>query len=175
MKHIERGGTFFRVADPSWHNPLDTSYSKVFGGRWNPPREFGVLYLCGTVLVAAANARKTFENEIATLYDLLPEARPDLQYVNVKRASFVDVFTEEGVKAVRLPASYPLDVSWNRCRTIARRLYAARENGILSRSAVTALQLGEELAIFDTSLSLVKRGRKLPFMEWYPVEVSKET
>jgi len=173
VKHIERSGTLFRVTDPSWSDPLDTSYSKVHGGRWNPPGAFGVLYLCGSVLVAAANARKTYENEIATLYDLLPEVRPDLQYVEIKVTSFVDVFTDAGIRAIHLPSSYPRNTTWKRCQNIARQLYEKRERGIVYRSAATLSVIGEELAIFDRSLSLVKRGKRIRFSEWYPVEVSR--
>jgi RES domain-containing protein len=171
VKHIERGGTFFRVVHPSWRDPLDTSYSKVHGGRWNGAGEFGVLYLCATILVAAANARKTYEGEIATLYDLLPEARPDLQYVDVKRSAFVDVATDSGIRAIHLPATFPQNVSWTRCQTIARWLYAEHERGIGYRSAATLPIAEEELAIFDSSLNLVKRGKRVRFAEWYPVEV----
>ena len=152
---------------------MDTSFSKAHGGRWNPPREFGVLYLCGTVLVAAANARKTYESEIATLFDLLPEVRPDLQYVEVKLTSLVDVFTNAGVRAIHLPSSYPRNISWKRCQHIARQLYEKRERGIVYRSAATLPPIGEELAIFDRSLTLVKRTKRLHFAEWYPVEVTR--
>lgn len=161
------------MCDPSWRDPLETSYAKTHGGRWNPPGEFGALYLCATILVAAANARRNYENEIATLYDLLPEQRPDLQRVEVKPASFVDVVTPAGIRALHLPASYPLNVSWNRCQTIARKAYVARSAGIACRSSVEIV--GEELAVFDSFLSLVSRGRRLHFVDWYPVEVIQKS
>ena len=41
------GGTYYRVCDPTWIDPLDTNYAKRDGGRWNSPNEFGVsLPLC---------------------------------------------------------------------------------------------------------------------------------
>ncbi|MGH2997143.1 MAG: hypothetical protein ACRDM9_12585, partial [Gaiellaceae bacterium] len=42
---IRRGGPYNRLAEPSWSDPLDTSYSRRRGGRWNPPGSFGALYL----------------------------------------------------------------------------------------------------------------------------------
>jgi RES domain-containing protein len=168
VKHLNRSGRYFRVCDPSWDDPLDTQYSKRFGGRWNAPEEFGALYLCATILVAAANARLNYENEIATLYDLLPEQRPDLQCVQIRPSAFVDVVTAEGLRAIHLPSSYPQGISWARCQAIARRAYAQHENGVAYRSAVT---VGEELAVFDSASALVRRRERLPFREWYPVEV----
>lgn len=176
MKHLKRGGRFFRVCDPAWQDALDTSFSKLHGGRWNPPGEFGALYLCATILVAAANARKTYEGEIATLYDLRPEQRPDLQTVDVKAADFVDAVTLDGIRGLRLPVSYPEGAGWKRCQRIARTLYAAEEHGIIYRSAAdsNSESPGEELAIFDSSLSLTRRRDRLRFEEWYPVETFRE-
>src|SRR5918994_949577 len=42
---IRRGGSYNRLAEPSWADLLDTSHSLQYGGRWNPPGSFGVLYL----------------------------------------------------------------------------------------------------------------------------------
>jgi RES domain-containing protein len=99
-RHIRRGGTYLRVCDPTWADPLDVTYSQLQGGRWNPKSEFGALYLCATVTVAAANACKTYEGEVATLFDLRPEMQPDLVVVSVLLANFVDF-------AVRAYAAHP--------------------------------------------------------------------
>lgn len=45
FRRVRRGGIFHRLADPDWDDPLDGSYAKVHGGRWNPPESFPVLYL----------------------------------------------------------------------------------------------------------------------------------
>jgi hypothetical protein len=123
------------------------------------------------VLVAAANARKTYENEIATLYDLRPEQRPDLQSVDVITTNFVDAVTPRGLRFLRLPLSYPRGVGWKRCQQIAKRLYGAGEAGVACRSAAAIAEVpGEELAIFDSSLRVVKPRSRVQFAEWYPVE-----
>ena len=49
------GGTYSRVADPDWDDPLDTDFSFASGGRWNAPGTFPVLYLNETLGAARAN------------------------------------------------------------------------------------------------------------------------
>jgi hypothetical protein len=173
LKHARRSGRYLRVCDPSWSDPLDTTFSSQHGGRWNAQGAFGVLYLNATITVAAANARRNYEGEIATLFDLQPGARPDLQLVDVREAAFVDIVTPAGVRAARLPASFPHGVSHATCRRIGARAYAAGENGIAARSnadATATTFIGEELAVFDTALKLVARKKRIAFDQWYPVE-----
>jgi RES domain-containing protein len=146
------GGTYYRVCDPGWTDPLDTSFAKKSGGRWNPPGVFGAIYLNKTRDVAAANARRQFEGEIATLYDLQPNQQPDLVTVMVDEAS------------LRLPASYPVGVVHERCHEIAELAYTD-ENiaGVACRSNAEATEtsiVGEELAVFDRSSGSKQRWRR---------------
>ncbi len=176
MRHVERGGLHFRVCDPSWADPLDTSFAKEYGGRWNPAGSFGVLYLCATIAVAAGNARRAYEGEIATLFDLLPEHRPDLQVVRVKTIRVVDAATEAGLRSLRLPPKYPRGASWSRCQAIGKRMHELGENGIACRTADATSRTdsaieGEELVLFDRAVRAVTRLKRLPFVQWYPLEV----
>lgn len=176
MRHVERGGLHFRVCDPSWTDPLDTAFSKHHGGRWNAPGAFGVLYLNATIAVAAGNARRAYEGEIATLFDLLPEQRPDLQLVTVSPIRVVDAVTDAGLRSLRLLASYPAGATWTACRRIGARAHAANETGIACRTADATKRNreiieGEELVVFDTALHAVGRAERVPFAQWYPVEV----
>jgi len=181
VRHVTRHGVYYRVCDalPAWPNSLDTTFSKRIGGRWNPPEAFGVLYLNATIAVAAANARKNYESEIATLYDLRPERRPHLQLVEVSPFRFIDVVTRQGVRALRLPAAFPYGVPWPPCQRIGLRAYAIRsERGIACRSnadVTPTSNVGEELAIFDRALQSVLRGIRVPFAEWYPPAALKPT
>lgn len=181
MKHVARQGAYYRVCDalPAWPNTLDTAFSKRVGGRWNPPGAFGILYLNASIAVAAANARKNYESEIATLYDLRPGQRPDLQLVTVSAFRFVDVVTSRGVHALHLPASFPYGVPWPPCQRIGVRAYAIRsERGIAYRSnadVTPTSNVGEELAIFDRALQSVLRGIRVRFAEWYPPAALKPT
>jgi hypothetical protein len=176
MRHVERDGLYFRVCDPSWADPLDTAFSKHHGGRWNAPEAFGVLYLNATIAVAAGNARRAYEGEIATLFDLLPEQRPDLQLVTVSPLRAVDAVTQAGLRSLRLPNTYPVGASREACRRIGARAHAADESGIACRTADATERTreigdGEELVVFDTALHAVTRAERVPFAQWYPVEV----
>lgn len=171
MKFVRRGGLYFRVCDPEWASPLDTSFNKERGGRWNPPGKFGLLHLNATIRVAAANARKHFEDEIHTLFDLRPQFRPVLYDIAVRRSEFVDCVTDQGLRDVGLTAGYPENTSWLRTRAVGIRAHQNNEDGIASRSAAEMdRNLGEELAIFDDRTdALTKLGQRRAFDKWYPV------
>jgi hypothetical protein len=173
MRHVERGGTYVRVVDPDWRDPLDTTFSRRSGGRWNPPGAFGALYLCRDVETARANARRLLAGAPFTFDDLLPERRPALVEVAVPPARHVDAVTARGLAALDLPATYPLDghgrvVPHERCQPVGAAAFAAGEPGIACRSAaLEAPRGGEELALFDRG-ARPRRGRKRRFERWYP-------
>ena len=48
---------WWRVADPSWSDPLDPAFARRYGGRWNPPGMFPVLYLNEDPATARLNLR----------------------------------------------------------------------------------------------------------------------
>lgn len=174
MRVIQRGGVYNRVADPAWKNPLDTTFAKLRGGRWNAPGAFGALYLNATIEVAVGNVRRTYENEILSVFDLVNEQRPDLQYVSVTKAAFVNAVTDAGLRALHLPATYPAGSSHAVCRSIGALAYAAGRNGIACRTAdatsrTSVIVDGEELAIFDRALTLVKATKRVAFSQWYPL------
>ena len=115
MRHVERGGTYMRVVDPAWADPLDASFSRRSGGRWNPPGTFAVLYLCRDVETARANARRQLEGQPFTFDDLLPERLPALVETTVPQARYVDAVSARGLASLDLPAELPAG------RTRARR------------------------------------------------------
>jgi RES domain-containing protein len=172
MRHIERGGAYLRVVDPAWADPLDASFSRRSGGRWNPPGAFAALYLCRDVETARANARRLLEDQPFTFDDLLPERLPALVETDVPQASYVDAVSARGLAALKLPASYPLDArgrvaSHKRCQPIGSAAWAADEPGIACRSAAPGEPPdGEELALFDRGIRL-RRGRRQRFERWY--------
>ena len=49
---VRRGGACNRLAEPHWADPLDTSFTREHGGRWNAPGAFGMLYLNRTERLA---------------------------------------------------------------------------------------------------------------------------
>lgn len=171
LRHTRRHGTYYRVCKPDWADCSDTSYAKRFGGRWMPPEEFGALYLCATIEVAAAVARTHHIGRAIPLFSLRPALRPQLQSFAVTGAQYVDVVTNDGIAAASLPATYPEGVSHQQCWPVARQAHSARERGIACRSAAEAgadFWLGEELAIFDNGPMPKTAGRRRSFSEWYP-------
>jgi hypothetical protein len=171
VRRIARGGRYYRIANPAWVDPLDPNFATIHGGRWTPPGEFGGLYLCATIEVAAANARHQHRNRAIKLFDLRPQARPVLVMVNVPEDDFLDIVTDAGIAAVKLPRAFPFGITHERCWPVARRAHAARLPGIASRSAAEctpARWVGEELTLYDRGLPVRKVGKIKPFSHWYP-------
>ncbi len=173
MRHVTRGGVHLRVCDATWKDCGNTEPSKRFGGRWNAPRSFGVLYLCRDKTVAAANARWIYERDGRfTLFDRAPGRRPYLQQFAVQPSRFVDAATQAGMASLALPKRYPVTGSYAACRRVGSRAYAAGESGIACLSAAEATLsgvVGEELALFDSAIRLAIPGTRYPFRMWYPL------
>jgi hypothetical protein len=172
VRRTHRAGTYFRVFKPRWDDPLDSAFSKRFGGRWNAPGAFGVLSLNATLAVAAANARLRHRGRAIGLFDLQPRSRPHLLQVHVPRSAVLDVVTDWGVNELRLPANFPWNVSHELCRPIGSRAYESKAfRGIASRSAAECSPhdwLGEELSWFDSAPPLRENGPRRAFAQWYP-------
>jgi hypothetical protein len=172
MQAATRAGTYFRVYKPDWTNPLDNTFSKTVGGRWNAPGTFGVLSLNSTLIVAAANARRQHRGRAIGLFDLRPERRPWLLQVKVPKSTVLDLVSEQGVRGLRLPEHFPWGVARDRCQPIGLRAYRSGHfQGIASRSAAECSPhhwVGEELSWFDSSPPLRENGPRRPFERWYP-------
>lgn len=174
---VDRAGEYCRVADPSWGDPLDGSFSMRFGARWNAPGSFPVTYLNADLGTARANAKRLLTEKLRgqpfTAQDLDPSELPVLVPVDVPRRSHLDVVTPEGIVGNGLPATYPTDgasalVPWGTCQPIGRQAWDSGLSGIACRSAAEhAPPEGEELAWFDRhDVELVAQDRQ-PFEEWY--------
>lgn len=164
-----RSGVYFRVCTPDWIDCADTSFAKAQGGRWNPPGEFGALYLNQTKSVAAANARRQHAGRAIGLFDLRPARRPDLAEFPIAELTVLDVVSGAALDELELPPDYPVGVGRGRCHAIARRAYAQPLAGVAALSAAepyAAGPAGEELAIFDTHPQAPTK--RTPFTDWYP-------
>ena len=173
FSHLRRGGTYYRVCDPSWPDPSDTSFSKTQGGRWNPPDRpgrpgFGALYLNATIALARANARRhVFFSFGATIDDLIDDdQRPELQHYEIQESDFVDAVTPAAVAALGLAPSYPSGIPHPPCQGIAEDAYAQGEHGVVPLSAVSPAD--EELVIFDRDVAaLAVKTARVEFANWY--------
>ncbi len=173
MRHVRRGGAYFRIADVEWGDPLNAAYSMAHGGRWNPPGSFPVLYLNRDVRTSRANLARKFAGRPYGPEMLDPAQAPVLIQTTVKETDVVDAVTDEGCVDLGLPITYPLDadgheVGWACCQPIGRRAWDASESGIACRSAATHDRTSEELALFvrsgDPALPIDQR---LVFDDWF--------
>jgi RES domain len=170
MRHLRRGGRYFRVASPAWADPLSGAHSRIRGGRWNPPGAFEVVYLNATVEVARAQVRRNLAPLAIGPEDLDPDAAPILIETEVPEAPYVDAVTDAGLRSLGLPTEYPLDangvvVDHATCRPLGAQAQAAGEPGIAARSAAEAPSPGVELAYFGgPALQPLARQR---FAEWF--------
>jgi RES domain-containing protein len=173
FRHVERGGRYLRVADPSWLRPLDGRHARQRGGRWNAPGSFPVVYLFQALDVARAFVLNRFQGHPYSAFDLRPDAGPDLVETDVPPARFVDVVTDDGCRAAGLPVTYPRDdggaiVPHERCQAVGRLAWDGGEPGIACRSATARpTDAGEELAWFARGPRGLRTRRRRPFPDWF--------
>jgi hypothetical protein len=170
--------TWLRVADTTWSHPLDPSWAARFGGRWNAPASFPVLYLNEDLFTARAQIHALLRAWPANPEDL----RDDAPYVLVlaglpRRQDVADALSDEGLDALGLPSSYPLDargdpVPHERCQMIGTDVHVARLRGVWCRSAATADGSGRELAWFRSGPAARARslGDPVPFARWWSAQ-----
>jgi RES domain-containing protein len=165
MRSIQRSGPYSRVADPTWSDPLDTSYSALAGGRWNAVG-VAALYLNANDRAALANARRLVAAFwSATLEDVRPDRLPDLLRVNVAPGTFLDAVTAAGIAELGFGPAYPAAAPRSQCQESGAVAREAGLDGVAALSAVAPSE--EELAIWgERVLALVTPGERLRFSRW---------
>jgi RES domain len=174
LTETTRAGEHCRVCDPAWQDPLDTSFSRRRGGRWNPPGRYGALYLNDTVTSARKQVDHRFARHPLGVMMLRPERRPQLAVVMVARCRVQDCVTDRGLTRAGLPAGYPRHpdgtvVAHEQCWPLADAAHAAELDGVACRSAATAAAADEqELALFErAATAAVTLDDRLAFDAWY--------
>ena len=162
------------IADPAWTDPLDPSHAGKLGGRWNPPDSFPVLYLNEDMMTAHMSLRAFIAEWPYEPEDLRDDTGPILLGCVLPRRQVVcDAHSQDGLRALGLPETYPLEaegtlVPHARCQPIGVRVKAARLRGVRARSAQSRDPSKRELAWFPASVrSVARRVRTLAFAEWY--------
>ena len=169
LRHLRRGGPYFRVADPSWQRPLEGRHAADHGGRWNSPGSFPIVYLCATREVARANILRRFAGQPYSDLDIDPSRRPVLVETDVPEHRAVDITSGAGFRAAGLPSTYPLaedgtEVPWSMCQVVGSAAWEQDERSI---ACISATRAGEELAWFARGRALkVRRSRD--FADWFP-------
>jgi hypothetical protein len=171
---------WLRVADTAWRDPLDPSHAARVGGRWNPPDSFPTLYLNADLATARAQIGRLLAGQ-----PVRPEDLDDPPWMLVAatlpaRQRAADAVTDEGLRALGLPTSYPLDtagrpVSRAPCQAIGAALHARQLDGVFARSAATPDGSGRELAWFPRGRARARRaGKPVPFARWWHVRGEEE-
>ena len=168
MRSVAVGGTYYRVADPRWDDPLDPGHAEASGQRWNPPG-VACLYLNDDMATARSNIADRFAGLPYGPEDLEPAEAPVLIVVEVPAGQALDAVSDEGLAAVGLPVTYPLDsdgdvVAHSFCQPIGAAARDAGPDGVASRSA--AAGGGRELAWFPRADPAVATER-LSFDTWW--------
>jgi hypothetical protein len=173
-ERLADGHLYWRIAEASWTDPLDPSFARERGGRWNPPKSHPTLYLNEDLVTSRLNlklfiARWPYEPE-----DLRDESGPVLVGATLPgRQVVADQHTPEGLARTGLPATYPTDdsgeiVAHATCQPIGLAAFEANLRGVRCRSARTPQGAGRELAWFPaTRRSRARRITTLRFEAWY--------
>lgn len=145
---------WLRVADSAWKDPLDTSYARKRGGRWNPPDSHATLYLNGDVTTARVQIEHMLAGFPVSVDDLDDDAYLLVAVTLPRTQTGADAATHDGLKSLGLPDTYPnfpngRPVAHEVCQPIGRRLWEKRFRGVWCRSA--RMPEGRELAWFPAT------------------------
>ncbi len=171
---VRRGGSYNRLAEPAWADPLDTSYSRARGGRWNPPGSFGVLYLNRDVRTTRLQVQHRLSGHPYGVEDLDEAEQHDLVDIEVAEREWLDCVTAAGLEAVGLPVTYPRHrngrpVRHANCQPVGRAAFDDGRPGVACHSAATgASPIDEELGVFDRDMDAsVRMTGRHPFADWF--------
>ncbi len=172
FRHLSRSGTYFRVADPAWANPIDGVPGSRGGGRWNRPDSFSVVYLNRTKSLARKYVVAKLRDEPYGPEDLDPLTGPTLVPVDIDEASYVDVVTNEGCTAAGFSSTYPdgpdgRRVPHEQCWPVGDEAWASGDSGIACRSATTGASLADEDLAWFQREQVLEPGESETFSEWF--------
>lgn len=169
MATVPIEGRYFRVADPEWPDPLDPSFAAAEGGqRWNPPG-LPCLYLNRDERTARANVLRLYLGLPYGPEDLDPATAPLLLDVDLPAGTAADAFTDDGLRELGLPTTYPRDSEGNliphaTCQPIGRRAFDDSLDGVDCRSAADGGT--RELGWFPRDRRANETARRA-FDEWW--------
>lgn len=177
-RHLPDRHLWLRVADTSWADPLDPTWARDHGGRWNPPDSFAALYLNQDLATARAQIHRLLDGSPVNPEDL----RDDAPYVLVRvrlplRQLVAGALDDAELGGLGLSATYPLDddgrpVPHEACQPIGAAVHEQGRRGVWCRSAVTTGGEGREVAWFPSgSRSRAQMGGEpIPFSRWWSAE-----
>ncbi len=161
---------WLRVASSNWSDPVDCSYARTNGGRWNVPGSHNTLYLSMDVTTARAQVARLAARHGYDVDDLADDADYLLVSVTLPRSQNVtDAVTDTGLTQVQLPTTYPINsdgsaVTWQQCQPVGTVTLAAGLRGIFARSAAPSGT--RELAWFPKARQAAKVAAVEQFKDW---------
>jgi hypothetical protein len=171
---LQDGQVWLRIAEKSWLDPLDPIFAAKKGGRWNPPSSYPTLYLNEDKVTARLNLRHFIAGWPYEPEELRDDNGPVLVHATLPRnQSVLDVHTPQGVKAIKLPDTYPLDkdghlIPHGVCQPIGSAAKKANLRGVRCRSARVSDRAGRELAWFPARTTSRARVCCIePYEDWY--------
>ncbi|MDQ6927583.1 MAG: RES family NAD+ phosphorylase [Actinomycetota bacterium] len=130
-------------------DPRSGEGARRFGGRFNPPRSFPVLYLCLTEPCVVAELTRQAERQSVQLEDLLPR---ELWSVTAELTGVLDLTAMTTLSAVAID---PTDLVRPDHAFTQQLGEAAHERGIQAIKSPSVTGVDEILAIFPENLGAV--------------------
>lgn len=168
------GHLWLRICDAEWADPLDPTFARLRGGRWNPPDSWPTLYLNEDLVTARLNLASFIVGWPYRPEDLNDATGPHLAVATLPRSQIVaDVHSPDGVADAGLPDTYPVDadgetVPHEVCQPIGVDVKQAGLRGVRCISAQAPLGAGRELAWFPaTSRSRAVLMERRPYVDWF--------
>jgi len=171
---VNAGGRCLRAADPDWDNPLDRSYARDKGGRWNRPGSYPVVYLNRSLRTARLNCVHKYRDLPYGPEDLDEAEAPVLVTTDVPDGQHADCISDAGLEGWGLPTSYPqhpdgAPVIWEECRPVGEAAHGAGLDGVACRSAAEGAGADDhELAYFERdSAPTLEPVETVAFNDWF--------
>ena len=154
--HLPDGRVWLRVADPDWRDPLDPSFARREGGRWNPPASYDTLYLNGDVTTARLQIDRLLAGSPVHPDDLDDDAYLLVAATLPRGQICAEAVSAPGLRALDLPPGYPLDDEGNPlprevCQQIGADVQGMGLRGVWAISAAGPDGEGRELAWFPAT------------------------
>jgi RES domain-containing protein len=142
---VALGTLAFRNQTPGF-DPRSGDGARRFGGRFNPPRSFPVIYLCLTRRCAVAELTRQAERQSVQLEDLLPR---ELWSVATSLDGVLDLTDEPTVTSAGLTAADLVRPEHTFTQHVGE---AAHERGVQAIRSPSATGTDEILALFPQNL-----------------------
>jgi RES domain-containing protein len=130
-KRARYKGPGYRNQTPGF-DPRSGEGARRFGGRFNPPRSFPVIYLCTTRACSIAELTKQAERQSVTLADLLPR---ELWGFQLDLSNVLDLTNAEVLGATGLVAADLVRADHTFTQQIGEAAHARGHQAIRSASA----------------------------------------